>query len=222
MREERILLEGTDSKLTSLTITAVSGDRIDFSYRTMPGNRPSTYGNVVYIWQAGNQIPWGTPSLNKFPIQTDTQSGSGSFGGLDVTNLDYVLGYAVGSDPNLISTTAYVPVSGNSSYQYFQTNLSINNIGPNSLSVNYNTPTGYQPLANKNWAGVWEGETASYSNAPKWQVAASQNASSATVGFNNIALRRGWTYTVAWFMGGWDPSTPRLLNLAASVTFKNG
>jgi hypothetical protein len=221
MENDRIILATTGSQQTALNITVVSGDRIDFSYRAMPNNRPATYGNVVYIWQNGNQVPWKTLFLNKFAIQTDTQSGSGSFGDLNVTNLDYILGYAVGSDPMLICSTAYVPPIGDANYQYFQSNLSINNIGPTSLSVNYNTPTGYQPLAGNNWAGIWEGDSASYNNSPKWCVAASQNAASGTIGFNNIALRRGWTYTVAWFMGGWEPTNPKLLNMACSVTFTN-
>ena len=221
MIEERFALAATTSQQTVLTITGVTGNTIDFFYRTLPGNRPSSLGNVAYIWQASNQVPWGTPPLNKFPIQTDTQSGSGSFSNLDVTNLDYILGYAVGPDTSTICSTGYVPVIGGGDFQYRQTSLALGTIGPTSLSVNYSTPIGYQPLTNKNWAGIWEGETASYNNPPKWMVAASLDVSAASLSFNNIALRRGWTYTVAWFMGGWNTTAQKLSPMAASLTFTN-
>ena len=82
-----------NSLTTTLNISFVSADEIDVDFNTMPGNQPNTYGNFIAIWQNSNAIPWNTEPLKTFPIPSNTQSGSASFTGLNVTNNSYIVGF---------------------------------------------------------------------------------------------------------------------------------
>ena len=192
----------------------------------MPGNSPAANGNFVAIWQNQDQVPWNQKPLNTQSLTGNTQAGSLAFGGLDVNNNSYILGFGVGPDVSNICATAFVPAAseGQADNDTFSTKLTLVNIGTTSLTMQFNTPAGYTPKTNKNWMGLWRGETASYTNPPDTAIAVDLDANFGTQGFNGINIGRGLTYTVGYFMGGWnsDPTKRKQTTLAASLTFTNG
>lgn len=199
----------------------VTGTSIALEFNTLPGNQPSSYGNMVAIWQNQNQVPWNQTPLNTQSIQNNSQAGSVVFTGLNLTINSYIVGFAVGPKISNICSTVFVPASSGSIVNdtRFQTNISIGTLGSTSLSVNYTTPTGYTPKTNKNWLGIWLSNAASYTNQPEWATSVSDDASQGVAVFNNITFRRGTTYTVGYFMGGYDGSTRDLKAMATTMTF---
>jgi len=231
--EKSRVLVASESKVTMLTIDFVTADIIGISFRGMPGNQPSTYGNFIAIWQNHNEIPWSASPLAAKPIPNNTPTGSLAFDGLLTTNNDYILGYSVGPEKapadgqkwGNICSTAYVPPQGSEPPpdEYFQTKISIRHIGSTSLAVQFNTPSGYKPQTNKNWMGLWRGETASYVNPPDYSTPITVDANFGTAAFNNINIGRGLTYTVGYFMSGWigQGQANKQTGLACSVSFTN-
>lgn len=205
----------------SIPAGGVTGTSISLEFNTLPGNQPNAYGNMVAIWQNQNQIPWNQTPLNTQAIPNNSQAGSVVFNGLNLTINSYIVGYAVGPKVANICSTVFVPASSSSSTgdSGFQTNISISSLGSTSLAVNYTTPTGYTPKTNKNWLGIWLSNAASYTTQPEWATPVSDDSSQGVAVFNSIGLRRGTTYTVAYFMGGYDGSTRDLKAMAATMTF---
>jgi hypothetical protein len=218
-------ISSTRQYQTHLNINSVTADAISLGYNTMPNNQPAANGNFVAIWQNQNQVPWNQKPLATKPLGGNSQAGSLSFDNLDVTNNSYILGFAVGTDITNICATAYVPAQseGGAQYPTTTTTLSLQNLGTTSITVQFDTPAGYQPKSNGNWMGVWRGETASYINPPDAAVAVGLDANFGTQGINGISIGRGLTYTVGYFMGGWnaDPTKRKQTTLAASLTFTN-
>jgi len=200
------------SNVTNLVISSVTATTINGNYNTLANNQPNTYGNCVYIWQNPNQIPYGVPPLASFAIPGNTQNGSFSFGGLQVQIKSYVMGFAVGPNVSQICSTAYVPAAG-TDWQYFQTMLNVQDLGTDSLTVNYSTPSGNMPQTNQNWVGLWQGDTPSYSNPPAAKVNVDNNNAVGQAVINNYPFLRSTTYTVAYFMGS------KQTMMASSYTF---
>lgn len=200
------------SQVTNLAVSSVTATTINGSYNTLGGNQPNTYGNAIFLWQSPNQIPYNTPPLATFQIPGNTQSGSFSFPGLQVQIKSYVMGYAVGPNVSQICSTAYVPASG-TDWQYFQSMLSVQDLGTDSVTINYQTPSGNQPQTNGNWVGLWQGEVPSYTNPPAAKTNVDNNNAVGQATINNYPFLRGTTYTVAYFMGS------KQTMMAASYTF---
>ncbi|MEC5142991.1 hypothetical protein [Chitinophaga sp. 212800010-3] len=232
--ETQTLVELTASTLytTTLVVSNVAADSIDVDYTTMPGNQPNTYGNFLAIWQNAGSIPWNTDPLKTFPIPTNTPSGSANFGGLDINNSSYIIGYAVGPTLNPtgsvqkygnICGTATIPEKSTGENTIFTSGISEIKVGTTSFSFQFDLPDGVLPQSNGAWAGVWRGENPSYySTPPQASIALTPNFSSGRAAFNNISIGRGQTYTVAIFMSGLQTggsNTQRAL--ACSATFKN-
>ena len=92
------------------------------------------------------------------------------------------------------------------------------------MTVQYNALANYQPLTNGAWLGLWRGEEASYNAPPDWVTQIKLNGNIGTVGFSNVSIGRGLTYTVGMFLSGWstDPSKRSQVALACSLTFTQG
>jgi len=215
---------------TKIAITFVSSDTIGLSYDSMPNNRPNTYGNYIALWQNQNQIPWDTDPLQKQAISGDTQKGSMVFQGLQVDKNDYILGYSVGpartesQKSGNVCSTAFVPLgTENQDFKYFFSAMSLKNVGPNSVIVQFNLPPGARAATNKAWMGLWRGESASYNNPPDYAVPITIDSNVGTVGFNNVHIGIDLTYTLGLYPSGWntDPSARNQKVLACSLTFTN-
>ena len=201
----------------------VGGTQIGYTFNTMPGNQPSTNSNTVFIWQTSSQqIPSSDP-LHKSAVQVDTPDGSDVFTGLDVTNLSYLLAYAVGPDRTNAVALVFVPsLNSKDQITIFQPSLSVRP-GTTSVTFQYAMPGGTHPKADGDWAGLWEGqpESALYGTKPTWFVPIGDDAPVSAGAFRNVAIRRGYQYTVGYFKGGYDKTSPKQTTLACSDTFQN-
>lgn len=208
----------TPAQVTTLTVTSATGTVISGNYNCLPGDQPSTYGNTVYIWQNANSIPYNQEPLASFPIPGNTQQGSFSFPNLEIQIKSYILSFAVGPNPQASCSTAYVPATG-SDFQYFQTTLDVQTLGSDSAAVNYSTPAGNLPQTNGDWIGLWVGAVASYVTAPAAKVQVGSDTAVGVASINNYPFLRGTTYTLAYFMGGWQATAPKQTTMAATFTF---
>lgn len=223
----------TSTQTTTLTIPTggVSANQINFLFSTPNGNQPNTNGDQIYIWQSGNQVPWAMPAMNSQAVTVNTPSGDGSFTGLNVTDLPYIIGFAVGPTqasggwtqyPNVVAT-AWVPPIGGGDCEYFAPSISTAYVGATSLTANFSFLSGFNPASAGAWAGIWEGTAASYYNAPKWSSAITTTSNQSIVSFNNISINRGTSYTIGLYPTGYSttPSSLALSRLCALVTFTN-
>lgn len=222
-------IQNTNSKVTSLTIDYVGADQIVVSYDTLPNNMPNTRGNYLVLWQNTDTIPWNQEPLKKQNIDTNTQNGSMTFMDLEITSQSYIVGYAVGPEKasgeqkyGAICSTAFIPPSGDQ-YQYFQTNLTLKSVTPNSVAVGFQVPAGCTPKTNKAWLGMWRSSQASYNNPPDFVTPVNIDVEFGTAAFNNVKILRGMTYTIALFMGGWKSADGpnNQTAMAATLTFTN-
>ncbi|MGK0600173.1 hypothetical protein [Yokenella regensburgei] len=209
---------------------SVTATQITVEYNGPNANQPSTYGNVLYIWQSGDMIPWSTEALHSDALEGNSPSGTQSFGGLDVTDDSYIIGYAVGPLNNTtgawskysnVIASAFVPKSGSSDYQMTKSTVDVAKRGSTSLVAKIEMLPGYNPAGSNTWVGIWEGVAASYNQKPKWRAVATSGNASSTVSFNKILLTRGTTYTLGLFASGYSDQDAQLkqTTLAATHTF---
>ncbi len=206
----------------------VSANQIGVDYNGPNANQPSTYGNVLYIWQSGEAIPWSSDAKNFAAVIGNSPAGSQSFDQLNVTTLSYIIGYAVGpilnaswsKYSNVVAYT-YVPAIGGGDIVSVKSTVGVASLGSTSLVTNINLLPGFNPSGSSTWVGVWEGQSASYNQKPKWRAPALSSSASSTVSLNNIMLTRGTTYTIGLFATGYssDDSQLKQSSLAATHTF---
>lgn len=228
------LFRGPAPQTVVVNTTNVTGKQISVSFDTPNGNQPDSYGNKLWIWQSGNQVPWSSTGKSQ-AINVNTQSGDTSFDDLQVTTRSYIIGYAVGDDgdndwpyPNVVATV-FIPALGNASSldprqqvgEVFSPKVGVQTYGATSLVVNYHMLAGYNPERSKTYVGVWEGEVVSYTQPPKWYRPVQSTNSRDTVSFNNIKILRGTTYAMGLFASGYadDPSALKQTALAATNGF---
>jgi hypothetical protein len=183
------------------------------SYKTLPGNRPAQFENVIAVWP-GRDIPWGQP-----PLTQDLLTGEGPDG-------DMVLMIPSGSAPPLIvaygtspTGKAYCATSkleeAHQPGTLFITDLCLHWVGNDSLVATFQTPFGNQPNANENWLGLWEGKVATYDGSNRIaKVAIEADVSSGSQPMNDLTLKVETEYTLGYGCG------PRDADLAATLTFK--
>jgi hypothetical protein len=208
----------------SIVTEAVTGTQIPFQYISMPGNQPQQNANTVFIWQTSAlQIPLGSKPLNSWSVVGNNPVGDNVFSKLSVTDLSYLLGYAVGSDPKNICSLAFLPPTGGGTANptTFQPSLQMTYTGAGSVAFGYNMPAGARPLSDGDWIGLWQGldESSLYTIPPNWFVQAPQDFSSGNGALNGVTVLRGTTYTLGYFRGGYDTSKPRQSTLACSTTW---
>ncbi|HVI47968.1 MAG TPA: hypothetical protein VM802_24080 [Chitinophaga sp.] len=240
MESQKIILAGksllainTISRTTEFSINQVTQNTINFGFKTLPGNKPNSYGNYVAIWQnSGNTIPWDTEPMKVKPITKASPSGDSFFDELDLDKYSYILGYSVGAELTAtgaqkvgnICSTAYVPeLEDEDPYPPFLPQLKMGYIGGNSVSVDYKLPAGLKPKSNGAWIGIWEAEQASYTTQPKAANTIMVDKSNGNAFINGITIGRGATYTIGLFMSGWaGAGKPQTLTaMACSITFTN-
>ena len=208
--------------LFSVQSGQVSGNQIGFDYETMAGNQPHSYENTVFLWQTPAQsVPINTPPKKSDPILSTQPDGSQFFKGLDIENYSYLLGYAVGKDVKNVVATVFVPTLNGGSPVSQPPSVTVDDIGSTSVSVQYTMPGGMQPQSDGDWIGIWEGEEALlYSEPPMQHSAVDSDSNNGFTAMNlRTGLRRGSTYTIGYFKGGYESTKPNQQTLAASTTF---
>lgn len=229
------LFQGPAPQTVVVNTTDVSAKQISVKFDTPNGNLPNTFGNTLWIWQSGNQVPWSSAGKSQ-AVEVNTPSGDASFTDLDVTILSYLIGYSVGPKgdqnwlyPNVVSTV-FIPALGKSASSVdklqqegnvFSPGVNMQTFGATSLVTKFDMLAGFSPELAKSYIGVWEGQTVSYTQPPKWYQPVTGSNSSGTVSFNNIKILRGTTYAIGLFASGYDlnPSNLKQSALAATNTF---
>jgi len=229
------LFQGPAPQTVVVNTTNISAKQISVAFDTPNGNQPNTFGNSLWIWQSGNQVPWSSAGKSQ-PIGNNSPSGDASFVDLDVTTLSYLIGYAVGPKgdqnwmyPNVVASV-YIPALGTAEAQgneaqqqgdVFSPSVAMQTFGATSLVTKFDMLAGFNPEKALSYVGVWEGQTVSYSQPPKWYAPLTGSNSSGTVSFNNIQILRGTTYAIGLFASGYDASQANLKQsaLAATSTF---
>lgn len=202
---------------TSINGHMVTGKIITIKYKTMSGNNPLKNQNWVGIWQ-GSQILYDSPPLRKAYILGTTNSGDFAFDSLSIQKNEYIIGLGNGSNTSTVSATLYFKAADKffEPGLSFSTTLEVLERGDNYLVIKFSTPLGNIPIRNKNWIGVWNGETflSDRSNLIKKQTVNS-TLNEDVIAINNLQLIRGTWYTITYGTG------PASTEIIASYTFIN-
>nr|WP_199156377.1 hypothetical protein [Pedobacter sp. ASV2] len=202
---------------TTISGHMVTGKIITIKYNTMPGNNPLKNKNWVGIWQ-GSQILYDTPPLHKAYILGTSSTGDLALDSLSIQKKEYIIGFGSGSSTSTVSATLYFKADdvffdpGLS----FSTKLEVLEAGDNYLVIKFKTPLGNIPFKNKNWIGVWSGQTflSDGSNLIKKQ-SVNSIVNEDAIAINNLNLIRGTWYTITYGTG------PAFTEIVASYTFIN-
>jgi len=227
--DKELLLKVATIGSTSILITDVTGKQISLEFSTITGNHPPKNGNVVYLWQAGdNTIPWAQEAKFSQSITVDNPQGDISFDGLEIGLQSYVIGYAVGplvttppfsAYANVVAS-AFVPAAG-TDYEYGSPTIATKRIGANSLTIDYTFLNGFNASSAGAWCGMWEGPTTSWTAQPKWRTQIKDPSNAGVATFNGVTLLRGTTYSVGLYPTGWVATgNLPLTRLCSFVTFK--
>lgn len=184
----------------SVSVAGATGTTLDLNYAGLPANQPTTYQNFVAVWQ-GVVVPWTQPPMRMMPIPGNFGSGSLVVDGVQITELAYTVGYAVGPEITAICASAMLGV-GAQTGPTDAVSISLNRVGTTSVSVHYTVLDGYLPATSGNWIGLWTGRVSPYNApAPLARAAVSLNMSAGDVGFNGVLMTINTTYTLVYFMG---------------------
>ncbi|PAV10656.1 hypothetical protein ASJ81_01685 [Methanosarcina spelaei] len=229
-----MLLKAMDptQNVTLDIIPGSTGDTVTIDYVTPNSNQPGKFGNCVYLWQAGDTVPWGDEPQQHQAINGTSRQGSVVFNNLDMGKNDYIIGYAVGGETDNfikygnVCATAYLPQGSQkdtSKIQYFSTKIAPQ-VNRTSINVNFNVTPGVLPKTNGAWAALWRSKTNPYLNPIYDQVSAVPiDGDEGSVTFNDVTLVTGVTYTLAFMMSGWNEKTNKptcQTAIAAVSTFK--
>jgi hypothetical protein len=216
MSQNLVLSGAPQAQSVVLTLLARDQNGIAIQYTTFDTNKPKTYGNTLYVWQAsGPVIPWGLPFTASTPIDTDQYLAPQRLNFPYQVSLGYIVGYAVAPDPNAIVDSLFIPPN-NAPTESTPVTIGLGSYGNQYVQSNYSTLDKYNPSANKNWVGIWNGPRAGYDGIPlaKADVPFPNTAGSVTIMGTNILI--GATYTIGYFMAALPPGKTAL---AAQYTF---
>lgn len=201
---------------TQLTAQLWDATHIGVTYKTLMGNQPQNFGNVVSVW-SGSEIGWGhnPPPLVSVPVPDNTPSGD-----LVVTLGDQT---PAGGPPYMV---AYGTSNSGTAYcagqmvdrvvqPPFTTLLNLGGVGNKSLLAIFNTPQGNTPMRYGNWIGLWAGQTFTYDGVNRIKkVTVGADVAVGGQAMNGLGLTIDSFYTLGYACG------PRDQDLAAWITFK--
>ncbi len=205
---------------TSIAIPYHTGTTASVSYDTLSGNQPKTNCNFCAIWQ-GSMIPWGQdPKPPATTIPGNSPDGTVVLEDLEITSLEYIIGYGVGPRQEDICASAVIAAQRLMGPPSSVT-MRLNHIGSNSLSVHFQTLAGYRPQAAGNWIGLWRGFASPYSaGKPEARACVKTDSSEGDLGLNNVPMIRDTDYTLVYFMDASTTTAAVILNF--STTDPNG
>lgn len=197
-------LENHKNQRIQLQGQLFSGKIISIQYKTLQNNNPKQNDNWVGIWQ-GSQVHYNEKPLRKYFIQNTTQDGGFNFDSLQLNNLQYIVGYGVSKENTSIVATLYFNRDSLKGTP-FSTKISTLNIGQNQLTYRFETPLGNTPYDNKNWVGIWKGQTFSYDGTNNIKrVRVTSNVSCGVGSINGLNLERDTWYTLVYGVGNnWE------------------
>lgn len=189
------------------------------NYATYQENKPKTYANYIYVWKTTSpDIPWGTTPVGKDAVATDTPVSTQQLDFPFEVGQDYIIGYAVGADPNAVCATVYVPADSiKDPTKYVSNNISLQfvYVGNNIVQIRFTGLGNYSPVANKNWVGIWQMDHVPYKGDPLAKVSIASSSSSGIAVLQGVQIVVGSVYSVGYFM-----TDAGSTSLAARVTFR--
>lgn len=203
----------------AITLALVSRDQGGalVHYTTFDTNKPKTYGNTLYVWEAaGPVIPWDNLSsfVGQKTISEDSHSNSERIPFNYKVSQGYIVGYAVGPDPAATCAAIYLPPN-DEPLDSTSLSLRFSTFAPGAVIVSYTALDQYNPKSNKNWVAIWNGPRANYNGdfLKAADIPYPNTSGKATI---QHPLLIGATYTVGYFMTAMPSGKT---TLAAQVTF---
>lgn len=206
--------------LTQIAVESSSSDSVTIRYDSLPANRPMANENFVAIWES-SVIPWQAEPLAKITIPQNSETGTVVLSGFSIGRLSYIIGYATGPQISNIAASATISASG-PTLAPDKIQIAVDYLTTNTLSVSYQTLTGYLPHSYGNWLGLWRGHMSPYNPTPPLaMIDIPTDSTEGTVAFNGLTLAVDATYTLAYFTGQ-PGDRPDTRTAAAMLTFKVG
>jgi len=191
-----VALAATEVEIVSIKILEFTAHTIVVGYKSLPGNRPQTNGNRLWLWE-GTVIDWTHPDQGiNDPVCLNESKGSCSMS-YEISRKDYIVGYSVTSDVMGICASA-VLTAGKLMLAPPSVTLSIETLTP--LIISYATLRGYRPLTAGNWLGLWRGDTVPWNTPPPTEWCLPEDDANEGLVHLVTQLRPKSTYTVIYFM----------------------
>lgn len=195
-----VTLGSPDLSICHISVENYTADTVTVRYQGLPGNQAHTYQNFIAIWEA-SVIPWTVPPVERTPIGQNGQSGTMTINDLTITRSRYTIGYGTGKEISTICASARLDAGGLHAAPT-SVRIGLNHVGTHSVSVNYQTLSGYLPHTYGNWIGLWRGYISPYNApVPLGSVSISNDASEGNVGINDVVMGINTAYTLVYFVG---------------------
>jgi hypothetical protein len=188
-------------------------------FQTPNNNQPTTYGNLVAVWEGGPAIPFQNAIVGSGPATANREDGTAyaiPVTGYKYFTTNYVIGYSAGPAatgggyPNIIAS-AYIPggVGSTQPMQFFGSSLAFvqGQLTPTSVVWLYTLPQGVDPAANNAFIGMWPGNvTNPYGSTPPITAAITNSGQSSgqvlMIG-PQVTFAAGSQYTAALYTSGY-------------------
>jgi hypothetical protein len=183
--------------------------------KTLTGNQPQLFGNVVSVW-SGTGIGWDNkpaPILT-VPVEGETPDGDMiiDLGDRHAGAPPYMVAYGT-SDSNTAYCTAQV--AGSSPPQApITTQFSRVQVRSDSLLAYFTTLPRNAPRTYGNWIGLWKGGSLTYDGTNRIAKVDINSDAATSQSMNNLDLTVDTIYTLGYACG------PRDQDLAAWLTFR--
>ena len=226
------------SQLPALSTVQATPIYVKGDFQTPNANQPTTYSNMVVVWEGGPNIPFQNTIVGTGPALSNRQDGTAYAQPTAATykfwSTDYVMGYSVGpagankTYPN-IAATVYIPggVGSGEPMQFYGSNLAFvpGQVTPTSIVWQYTLPPGIDPTVTNAFIGMWPSLlTNPYGTTPPITTAitnAGQSSGQVLMVGPQVTLAVGSQYTAALFTSGYPLTAGAAAptNIAAWMNF---
>lgn len=177
----------------------ISSNLIVFNYKTLSSSKPLQDQHWVAIWQ-GSQIHYDQPPLRRVNLSNSGTQGNFVLDSLNLTNLQYILGYGVGPNISNAAATIHFP-EGIFAGTSRASSIKIQSFKNGQLIFLYDTPLGNAPHQNGHWVGLVKGRNPFGAAALLSSAPIMSNIASDTVSLQNINLKKKTWYSVFYCTG---------------------
>src|SRR5215471_14428528 len=184
----------------SFTAQLLDSTHIVITFKSLPGNRPKDFGNVISIWRGGQQ-PWTQPPLATVAVDKNSPDGDMI---IDLSTVQppaappYIVAYGTSASGTAYCALQTLAPEG-PAQQTVITQITAPYVGTDSIFAKFTTPPGNLPNLNQNWIGLWVGQGAMYDGTnriAKFNV--TSNLAEGSQGLNGLSLLFGTYYTLVY------------------------
>jgi len=218
VRKLAVALDSPVLENVTIEIKEATGQTVTVGYKTIPGNRPESNGNKLWLWE-GSVIDWSHPDEGISELITNNDSaGSFTMSDLNLSHKDYIIGYSVTGGVMGICASALASPPMKLLLAPTSVTLSIDTLTTDKLVISYATLRGYKPLSAGNWLGLWRGDVLPWDAPPPTEVTLPEDNANEGLATFNAQLRPKSTYTVIYFMADKEKPTQNT-SVAALLRF---